>query len=74
MKNLKIFILLLLSITASFAQTKVSGYVYDDINEPVAFANIIFKGTTEGTITDENGKFYLESDETHPTLLISFIG
>ena len=66
--------LLFLSITASVAQSKVSGYVYDDTNEPVAFANIIFKDTTEGTITDENGKFYLESDETRSNLLISFIG
>jgi len=66
--------ILLISTLASFAQTKVSGYVYDETNEPVSFANILFKGTTEGTITDENGKFYLESDETRATLSISFIG
>ena len=57
-----------------FGQTKVSGYVFDEYNEPVSFANVIFKGSTQGTITDENGKFYLESDETWSDLVVSFIG
>jgi len=35
----------------SFAQTKVSGHVYDENNQPIAFANILFKGSTEGTIS-----------------------
>ncbi len=56
------------------AQTKVSGYVFDEQNLPIPFANVIFSGTTEGTITDENGKFYLESDETRAALTVSFIG
>ncbi len=56
------------------SQTKVSGYVFDEYNQPVSFANIIFKGSTQGTITDENGRFYLESSETWSTLIVSFIG
>lgn len=56
------------------AQTKVSGYVYDQNNQSVPFANIIFKGSSQGTITDENGKFYLESNQTWHTLIISFVG
>jgi hypothetical protein len=56
------------------SQTKVSGYVFDEYDQPVSFANIIFKGSTEGTITDENGRFYLESRETWSTLIVSFIG
>ncbi len=48
--------------------------MYDKTNEPVAFANVIFKGSTEGTITNENGKFYLESDENWEAIQISFIG
>ena len=55
-------------------QTKVGGHVFDVNNEPVAFANVIFKGSSEGTITNENGRFYLESDETWDTIVISFIG
>ncbi|WP_299226915.1 DUF5686 and carboxypeptidase-like regulatory domain-containing protein [uncultured Psychroserpens sp.] len=56
------------------AQTKVSGYVLDDSDQPVAFANVLFKGSTEGTITNENGRFYLESENTWETVVISFLG
>ncbi|NNC51058.1 MAG: carboxypeptidase-like regulatory domain-containing protein [Flaviramulus sp.] len=66
--------LFFLGIFSSFAQTKVSGHVYDDFNEPISFANVIFKGSTQGTITNEDGKFYLESDQTWNTLTVSFIG
>ena len=73
--NIRLFsIFFLFGILFSFAQTKVSGYVYDEFNEPVSFANVLFKGSTKGTTTDENGKFYLESDETWNTLTVSFIG
>ncbi|WNH11105.1 DUF5686 family protein [Thalassobellus suaedae] len=73
--NLRLLItFLFFGILSAFAQTKVSGYVFDEYNEPVSFANVIFKGSTHGTITDENGKFYLESDETWNTLSVSFIG
>ena len=69
-----LFFLFFLTILSVNAQTKVSGYVIDDYNNPVSFANVLFKGSTKGTITDENGKFYLESDKTWNTLIISFIG
>jgi hypothetical protein len=65
---------LFLGFFTVFAQTKVSGYVFDEQNEPVPFANVIFKGSTEGTITNEDGRFYLESEETWDALQISFVG
>jgi hypothetical protein len=74
MKIKLLFALFLLNICAVIAQTKVSGYVFDEFNAPVSFANVIFSGSTEGTITDENGKFYLESDENYTALTVSFIG
>ncbi|WP_308990771.1 DUF5686 family protein [Mariniflexile litorale] len=61
-------------IISLHAQTKVSGYVFDEYNQPVSFANVLFKGSTQGTITDENGKFYLESTDTWNTLIVSFLG
>ncbi|MFD0835138.1 DUF5686 family protein [Mariniflexile aquimaris] len=66
--------LFFLGIFLSQAQTKVSGYVFDEYNEPISFANVIFKGSNQGTITDENGKFYLESSGVWNTLRVSFIG
>ncbi len=48
--------------------------VVDDSGSPVAFANVLFKNSTEGTITNDNGLFYMESDATYKTLIVSFIG
>jgi len=73
-KKTLIILILILSFGYSYAQTKVSGYVFDEANEPVAFATILFKGSFEGTITDENGKFYLESKKNWSQLVVSFIG
>jgi hypothetical protein len=56
------------------AQTKVGGIVVDEQGEPVAFANIFFKNSTEGTITNDDGRFYLESENDYSTLMVSFIG
>ena len=52
------YILLFLSL-GLHAQVKVSGIIVDEDDNPVPFANIIFKGSTYGTISNENGKFYL---------------
>ncbi len=56
------------------AQTKVGGVVLDETNLPVPYANVYFKGTSEGVITDENGKFYLESKSTYTDVVIMFVG
>ena len=73
--NIKLLItFFFFGVIYGIAQTKVSGYVFDEFNEPVSFASLIFKGSTQGTITDENGKFYLESVDTWDALTVSFIG
>ena len=74
MKRILPLIVLLFSFGISLAQTKVSGRVFDDSGEPVAYASVVFKGSIEGTTTDENGRFYLESNKTWKTLVISFLG
>ncbi len=74
MKQRLLLLLITLNSLLAFAQTKVSGYVFDEGNQPIAFANVIFKGSTTGTITNEDGKFYLESDENWDVLEISFLG
>ena len=55
-------------------QTKVGGKVVDEFGDPVAFANVIFKNSKEGVITDENGNFYFESKENYSTLVVSYVG
>lgn len=70
----KLFFILFFISSLLVAQTKVSGVVYDDNNLPMPFASVAFKGTTIGMVTNENGKFYLESNDNNLTLVVSFIG
>src|SRR5690606_17465980 len=73
MKHLFLFFFLAIGVSV-FSQTKVSGLIKDTSGEPVSFANVIFKDSQEGTISDENGRFYLESGKTYKTVIFSFIG
>lgn len=73
--KLLLFIGAFFALTASLsAQTKVGGSVVDETNEPVPYANVYFKETSVGVITDENGKFYLESPNTYTEIVVSFVG
>ena len=51
----------------------ITGIVQDALG-PIAGANIIVKGTTNGNITDMDGKFTLENVPANATLVISYIG
>ena len=64
-----------LSVTTFIsAQTKVSGKVVDNENQPIPYANIVFKGTNIGVVSNEDGKFYIEADQNYKALLVSFVG
>ena len=64
---------LLFSISL-LAQTKVKGIITDADNTPLPYCSIQFKGSIEGTTSDENGGFYFESKETWKEIEVSFIG
>jgi len=66
--------LLLLLTTVILAQTKVSGVVVDDSGQPVPYANVVFKGSNEGIVTNTDGRFYIESDKTYTAVVVSFTG
>ena len=51
----------------------ITGIVKDATGEPVIGANIVEKGTTNGTITDENGNFTLEVG-TDQSIQVAYIG
>ena len=52
----------------------ISGVIFDGtMNEPLIGANVIVKGTTNGTVTDLDGKFTLEANP-NDILVISSIG
>lgn len=63
-----------LQVSALFAQTKVSGIIVDKTNLPVPFANIAFKGSNEGTVANEDGRFYLESSKAYTAVVVTSVG
>jgi hypothetical protein len=73
MKNIFFFIISF-CFFITHAQTKIGGIVLDEQGEAVSFANVFFKNSTEGTITNDDGRFYLESENNYTTAIISFIG
>jgi hypothetical protein len=66
--------LLFAFVSTVFAQTKVSGVVVDKLNQPVPFANVAFKNSSEGAVCNEDGIFYLESKKRYTTLVITSVG
>jgi len=73
----KIFLLLLLffgSFVSINAQQSISGTILDDSGEPLIGVNVLEKGSTNGTITDVDGNFSIQSLIDNPTLIISYIG
>lgn len=64
----------LLSTFHAFAQTiAVQGTVMDTAGEPVIGANVLIKGTSNGTITGLDGEFQLQANP-EAIIVISFIG
>ncbi len=61
--------------TNSAGNTKVvKGIVLDELNEPMIGVNVMEKGTTNGTITDFNGKFQLKVASSTSKLTVTYIG
>ena len=60
------------AITIS-AQT-IKGKVTDTSGEALSFMNVVEKGTTNGTSTDENGEFSLNVQKLPTTISVSSLG
>ena len=73
-RMLSILGMLLLSVPFVLAQVLVKGTVKDNLGEGVPGASVQVKGTSQGTITDLDGKFTLNIPQKNATLVISFIG
>lgn len=74
MKKYFYFGLLLLLNQFLLAQTKVSGVVLDKSNQPIPFANVVFKKTNIGVVSNEDGHFYIESPQKQSVLVVSSAG
>ena len=68
-------LLMVLMTGIAFAQQKsITGKVSDQSGSLIPGASIIIKGTTTGTVTDNNGKFTLANVSDKSTLVCSFVG
>ncbi|WP_374401497.1 TonB-dependent receptor domain-containing protein [Flavobacterium sp.] len=75
--KLRYLLLSLFFSVAMFAQNgTVTGTILDKEfnNEPLPFANIIIKGTKQGTSTDENGKYSISLKPGNYTIVIGYLG
>ena len=74
--KIRFFLQLMLFFFTSIvvAQTKVSGVVLDETDLPVPYANVVFKGSNQGIVTNEDGRFYLESQSNYTELIVSYVG
>lgn len=73
----RLFFVVLFSVLAvgAFAQSKtVSGTVLDNTGESVIGASVLVKGTTNGTITDIDGKYVIQNVPADGIIQISFVG
>lgn len=61
------------NVSISQQAKKVTGMVTDAKGEPLLGVNVVVKGTTNGTITDLDGKYSLEV-EPNSILVVSYIG
>ncbi|MDB5226958.1 MAG: hypothetical protein JWN78_1151, partial [Bacteroidota bacterium] len=68
-----LFLFFICSITV-FGQTTIKGKVTDG-KEAIIGANVTVKGTTEGTVTDIDGKFEITTSQPTPiTLVVTMVG
>lgn len=72
LKNLLFLVFLIPSFV--FAQNTVSGTVTSDTGDPVAFANVVEQGTTNGTTTDIDGNYSIDVQSIPTKLIFSFVG
>ena len=75
MKNTFTLILIFYSSILLSQSGRITGLVMDgEYDEPMAFANVIVKGSTIGTTTDFDGKYSLDLEPGEYTLTFSFVG
>jgi oligopeptidase B len=61
------FVLRTLGFTEDYV--KISGRVFDENNSPFMFCNVVVKGTTNGTVTNDEGFFSLDIKKGQPLVL-----
>ncbi|NLU37499.1 MAG: TonB-dependent receptor [Bacteroidales bacterium] len=75
LKVVSLIIPLLCFSILSFGQSLlVKGTVKDNTGAPIPGATVVLKGTTQGTITDQDGVYTLKDVSSNGVLVFSFVG
>lgn len=72
---MRLFVSIALSMgsLSVFAQTQVTGHVYDNAGEPLIGASVMIQGTTVGAITDIDGAYSI-SVRSSDILVAEYLG
>jgi len=73
-KTITCLCLFLMYSISMLAQKNITGKVVDTNGVPLISVNVIVKGTTIGTTTDSDGKYFLTAVPSGSTLIFSYIG
>ena len=74
MKRIYCLMITMLLVVCAYAQTKVTGTVYEETGMGAIGANVVAEGTTVGTVTDFDGFFELNVPAGVKNLVISYMG
>jgi len=64
----------LLNVNDIWLQTQVTGTIIDENGVPLAGANIVEKGTTNGTMSDFDGNYQISVNSSDAILVFSYLG
>lgn len=70
--SMMLFVFMLCAV--AFAQKTIKGTVKDASGDPIIGANVLEKGTNNGTITDFEGNYTISGVKNNATLVVSYIG
>lgn len=76
MRNLKnwLMVVMLVSTSIIFGQTKLTGKIVDETNQPLPGAAVVLKGAQTGASSDFDGNFTFETSVSNGAIVVSFVG
>jgi len=73
-KILSLLFLFAIFVSSALAQRTVTGIVSDDSGDPLPGVTVVILGTSQGSVSDQNGNFSIDVPDENAILRFSFIG
>ena len=67
-------VLILLSLNVLSQQRSVSGHITDIYGQPLPGVTVAVKGTSQGTVSNQDGEYLLNNVPGDAILVVSFVG